>query len=106
MIEFPTPIPRASPSTRWPISFTAGASCACTAIKPSAITVPSIKRNPRALLEITPLLVPDVFLPVHGAEFVERAEDFVWQRHDHILDLARELADIDSLRRSFSGAAQ
>ena len=41
VIEFPTPIPFASARTRWPMSFTAGASSACTATKPSAITVPS-----------------------------------------------------------------
>src|SRR6476619_2361591 len=39
-IEFPTPMPLAKLTTRCPISFTLGASSACTAMKPSAMTVP------------------------------------------------------------------
>ena len=86
-IEFPTPIPLARPSTRCPISFTLGASSACTAMKPSAITAPSSSAIRGRSVKLAALARAHVFLPVHAVELVQRAEDFVRQRHHHIIDV-------------------
>src|SRR5437763_3117716 len=57
VMEAPTPIPLASESTRCPISFTAGASCACTAMNPSAITLPRSSAVLGRSLKLTPFSV-------------------------------------------------
>ena len=57
VIELPTPMPFESAKTRWPISFTVGASSACTAMKPSAITVPSKSAMRGRSVKLLPLLL-------------------------------------------------
>src|SRR5438105_4870888 len=53
--------------------------------------------NPRALREIAALLGPDEFTPVDRTQLVERAEDFIRQRHHNVFDFLRHLFDVDSL---------
>ena len=60
---------------------------------------PEEERDPRALGEIGSFVRADEFLPVHAIELVERAEDFVGQRHDHVVDIFREAFDVDAAGR-------
>ena len=59
------------------------------------MTVPEQERDARTFGEIAPLFAADVFLPIYPAEFVQRAEDLVRQRHHDVVDFLRELFDVD-----------
>ena len=54
-------------------------------MKPSAITAPSKSAMRGRSVKLLPF-VPDIFAPVHAAQFVQRAEDLVRQRHDDVVD--------------------
>jgi hypothetical protein len=53
----------------------------------------------RSLGEVAPFVAPHVLLPVNGPEFVQGAEDFVWQRHHDIFNLPGELLNVYVLWR-------
>ena len=55
--------------------------------------------NPRSLGEVAAFLGAHEFAPIHRAKFVERAEDFIRKRHDHVFDFFRHLFDVDPLWR-------
>ena len=54
--------------------------------------------DPGTFREITPLVVADIFAPVHPAQFVQRAENLIRQRYDYVIDLFRQLFNIDVFR--------
>jgi hypothetical protein len=69
------PIPLARVRTRWPISLNRGASCAWTAMNPSAMTLPSSSAVLGRSLKLALFSVLTVLFPVDRTELVQGAED-------------------------------
>jgi hypothetical protein len=59
----------------------------------------TVPRSRAILGEVAAFLGAHEFAPVHRAKFIERAEDFIRKRHDHVFDFFRHLFDVDPLWR-------